>query len=274
MIITTYNLRAGGRAGRRVHWQRLLDGYSPDLLLLQETLDPALYLEPRVVAAHQGRIVWQPVEGRRWGSALLVREGRVRRLEVPGFRGHVVGAEVEDTAWTRHTGRPLRVFSLHVPAPYKRPMHAILDFLATLDDTHDLILGGDFNLATGRRHVTEALPGDPPWLLERLRREFNLMSAWQTVHPNESLAQTLRWSGNPSAPYHCDGVFVPAGWYRHLDACDVVAGGDWDALSDHNPVVVTLSPFSGTARKAPGRAGTRRLPTSATRRSTRTTGPR
>ena len=240
MILATYNLRHGGRAGQRLHWQRLLDAFDPDVLLLQETLDPALYLSADTLARHAQRIVWQPLPARRWGSAILVKDGIVRPLTVPGFEGCVVGAEISDTAWCRATGRPLRLYSLHVPAPYKRPMNAILDHLATLDDTADLVLGGDFNLATGMRHRTEPIPSDPPWLLERLRRSFNLLSCWQTVHPNRDLAQTLRWSGNPAAPYHCDGIFIPAAWYRHLDDCEVIAGPEWDPLSDHNPVVVSL----------------------------------
>jgi endonuclease/exonuclease/phosphatase family metal-dependent hydrolase len=109
-----------------------------------------------------------------------------------------------------------------------------------LDNRADWVLGGDFNLAVGVRHAGEAVPSDPPWLLRRLRREFNLMSCWQAVHPNRDLAQTLRWSRNPATPYHCDGLFVPAGWYRHLEDCQVITDPSWDRLSDHNPVVATF----------------------------------
>src|SRR5205807_3215669 len=115
-----------------------------------------------------------------------------------------------------------------------------LDDMAGLKGRHELVLGGDFNLAVGKRHLGESVPADPPWLLERLRREFNLMSCWQAVHPNRDLAQTLRWSGNPATPYHCDGIFVPSNWYRHLEDCQVISDETWDVLSDHNPVVVTL----------------------------------
>jgi endonuclease/exonuclease/phosphatase family metal-dependent hydrolase len=47
----------------------------------------------------------------------------------------------------------------------------------------------------------------------------------------------LRWSGNPSAPYHCDGIFVPRSWLPRLKTCRVVRGTRWTRLSDHNPVV-------------------------------------
>ncbi len=241
MKIAAYNLRAGGRRGDRVHWQRLLDTFDPDILLMQETLHPAEYLSPAFYRANARRIHWFPAAGRKWGSAIFIHSGRLKPLPLPLHHGSVVAAEVTGGDWSRFTGRPLRIASLHVPAPYKRPMNEILDFFATLGSRHDLILGGDFNLAVGVRHASESIPSDPPWLLRRLRREFNLLSCWQAVHPNRDLAQTLRWTGNPAAPYHCDGVFVPAAWYRYLDDCQVIAGPAWDALSDHNPVVVTLA---------------------------------
>jgi endonuclease/exonuclease/phosphatase family metal-dependent hydrolase len=164
----------------------------------------------------------------------------LKPFTLPEYNGYIVAAEVTGTNWSRRTRRPLYVVSLHVPAPYKRPMNEFLDFAATLGRSHDLILGGDFNLAVGIRHVKEPVPADPPWLLRRLRREFNLMSCWQAVHPNRDLAQTLRWARNPATPYHCDGIFVPAAWYRYLEDCQVVSDPGWDVLSDHNPVVVTL----------------------------------
>ena len=119
-------------------------------------------------------------------------------------------------------------------------MNEILDWIARYESAYDLILGGDFNLAVGVRHANETVPADPPWLLRRLRREFNLMSCWQAVHPNRDLAQTLRWARKPATPYHCDGVFAPASWYRYLEDCQVISDANWDVLSDHNPVVATF----------------------------------
>ena len=240
MKIATYNLRAGGRRGDRMHWKRMLEVFAPEILLVQETHQPSGYLEPDFYAANAQRIHWLAASGRKWGSAIYVRSGRLKPLMLPCHQGYVVAAEVTGNDWSRRTGRPLRIASLHVPAPYKRPMNEILDFFATLGPEHDWILGGDFNLAVGVRHASEPLPSDPPWLLRRLRREFNLMSCWQAVHPNRDLAQTLRWAGNPAMPYHCDGVFVPAAWYRYLEGCQVISDPSWDVLSDHCPVVVTL----------------------------------
>ena len=79
-------------------------------------------------------------------------------------------------------------------------------------------------------------------LLERLREELGLVPCWQTAHPGEPLARTLRWMHrNDSPPYHCDGVFVPGAWTSALQSCTVLEGDEWSALSDHNPVVATLA---------------------------------
>src|SRR2546427_4512905 len=74
-------------------------------------------------------------------------------------------------------------------------------------------------------------------ILDRLTNEFELVSCWQAANPDRPLAQTLRWTGNPSAPYHCDGIFVPRSWLPLLISCRVVRGSRWKQLSDHNPVV-------------------------------------
>ena len=52
MIIAAYNLRAGGKRGERVHWQRLLDDYAPHPPLMQETHHPPDYLPPALYAAN------------------------------------------------------------------------------------------------------------------------------------------------------------------------------------------------------------------------------
>jgi hypothetical protein len=57
------------------------------------------------------------------------------------------------------------------------------------------------------------------------------------MHPGSPLAQTLRWSGNRSTPYHCDGIFAPRALRDRLLKCEVLAGPPWERLSDHNPVL-------------------------------------
>ena len=118
-------------------------------------------------------------------------------------------------------------------------MDEILDRIAPFSAGADLILGGDFNVVVGYRRPGEKVrvSRGERGILERLAQEFALVSCWQAAHPNRPLAQTLRWSANPVAPYHCDGIFVPASWLDRLVSCRVVRGSRWNALSDHNPVV-------------------------------------
>jgi endonuclease/exonuclease/phosphatase family metal-dependent hydrolase len=142
--------------------------------------------------------------------------------------------------------RPLRVFSIHAPAGrhgYVRTMHQILDGLAAFAAGADLILGGDFNVAAGYRQANERvrISRGEHEILDRLAREFGLSSCWQAANPGKRLAQTLRWTGNRTAPYHCDGIFAPEAWLRDLVSCRVVCGSRWKQLSDHNPVVAEFA---------------------------------
>jgi endonuclease/exonuclease/phosphatase family metal-dependent hydrolase len=119
----------------------------------------------------------------------------------------------------------------------------MLDLIGAHRGDADLVIGGDFNLTVGERHPSEARRTDPldPAVQARLRDEFGLINCWQAANPGVRLAQTLRWSNDPPVPYHCDGLFVPASWRPALRSCAAAAGPEWEALSDHNPVVVTFA---------------------------------
>ena len=242
MNIACYNLRFGGKANNRVHWQRIFETAAPDIFLAQETCNPDGYLTPAQLKTFRSQIHWVAVANVRWGSAVFVRAGRIKPIVIPGYEGYIVGAEVRGFGWPVSPRQILRVFSVHVPAPYIRPMNEILDAIQALpqSDACDHIIGGDFNLTTGVRHPSEKRQSHNLFLLERLRKEFNLMNAWQVANPNRDLPQTLRWGRDKAEPYHCDAIFLPAAWYRHLDSCEVLSSPLWDGLSDHNPVVARL----------------------------------
>ena len=111
-----------------------------------------------------------------------------------------------------------------------------------MSDKADLILGGDFNVAVGLRGPDELVRMSKAerTLMARFTGDLDLVPCWQTANPGRSLAQTLRWSGNPATPYHCDGIFIPRAWEHRLESCEVIAGMEWDQLSDHNPVLAVL----------------------------------
>lgn len=105
-------------------------------------------------------------------------------------------------------------------------------------------MGGDFNFRSlgqrtaAERHQTRT---DEARVLRRLLDNLDLVNCWQERHPGEPPAQTLRWSGDPGIPYHCDGIFISSRWREVLADCRVLDGDAWRGLSDHNPIVVDLA---------------------------------
>jgi len=239
MRIVTYNFLRAGSTTRCGHWSRVIRQLRADLVLAQECRPPERSPGERFRHGEDDVFAWQSAGTRGWGTGLFARSASLSPIDIPGYEGWVVGGEIRNAFWSR---RPVIVFSIHGPVGergYIRTMQHILDRLVVLRDRADLVLGGDFNVAVGYRQprdVIKFLRGERE-LLDRLGGEFKLVSCWQAANPNRPLAQTLRWMGNPAAPYHCDGIFVPRSWLTRLKACRVVRGSRWTQLSDHNPVV-------------------------------------
>jgi exonuclease III len=238
--VVAYNFLAGGSRKRAGHWSRVVRNLGADVVLAQECRPPAETPEERFRPGAADALLWERAGTARWGSAVLVRSGRVNAIAIGAHEGWIVGGELDGAAWTN--GRPVRLFSIHGPVGehgYIRTMHAILDRLAPLSDGADLVLGGDFNVVVGYRQPTEkrTVSRGERGILERLAGEFHLVSCWQAANPGRPLAQTLRWTADRKAPYHCDGIFVPRTWQSRLVSCRVVRGHRWYQLSDHNPVV-------------------------------------
>lgn len=239
MKIVTYNLRNGGKKGSGNHWEKIIDALSPDLVLAQETFNPRDYFS----ADEFPRIAQPPLWNRvsKWGSAILATQHVATSITVPDFEGWVTGGKFTDFSIGGQP-RPLSVFSIHTPSgQYEDNVNAILDRIWTIAEGTEILIGGDFNITTAIRHTTEECNNTAKELaiLERLRMQFGLINAWQAIHPNTNLEQTLRWTGNKVYPYHCDGIFIPHSWLRHLESCEVVADG-WEVMSDHNPIIATF----------------------------------
>ena len=233
-------MRFGG-AGR-THWGKVLAEHAPDIFLAQETCTPYEHLPESQYGHLADDVVWSAVADLAWGSAVYIKGQRPRQLELPDFHGYVVGAEVD----LPNEERPLRLFSVHAPkrGSYQKAVHAILDMIQDFRDRCDLVIGGDFNLTVGHRHPSETRSTTRKDLAiqTRLRDELRLINCWQTANPDQPLAQTLRWARNKVTPYHCDGIFVPESWESRLKSSTVLAGDDWETMSDHNPVVAEFEP--------------------------------
>lgn len=246
--VVAYNFLSGGSAKRAGQWSRVVRMLDPDIVFGQECRPPHECPGERFRVGATDCFLWRSAGTARWGTGLLLRAGRAAPISVPQFDGWVVGGEIRSTRWS---ARPLRVFSVHGPAGdrgYVRTMHEILDRIVRLKGRADLILGGDFNVAVGYRPATDPRPFSRAEreLLDRIGGELDMISCWQTANPGKPLAQTLRWSTNPTTPYHCDGIFVPRAWRARLASCRVVRGSRWTQLSDHNPVVAELEAPDGS----------------------------
>ncbi len=95
-------------------------------------------------------------------------------------------------------------------------------------------------MATARRDGREERTNRPAELalFDRLESEFGLVSAWRLARPTGALPQTLRWMKEPTTPYHCDGIFLPADLAATVSFAQVLTDEPWTTLSDHNPVII------------------------------------
>lgn len=242
MKIVTYNMQHDKKS--KDNWDVLLDELAPDIVLAQESLPPDQYQRPLLGNSWSDHVVWAPVWPQ-WGSAIYVASEQPRHLELPDFQGWVVGVELDNPALTL-TSNKVRFFSLHAPTgqgSYPKVVGKILDMLLEHRNGCDVVIGGDFNHDVSQRHPSEDLTTESParTIQNRLRNEFGLVNCWQTMHPDRPLAQTLRWDTNREPAFHCDGIFVPATWAARLTSCEVLSGGKWIGMSDHNPVVAKFA---------------------------------
>jgi exonuclease III len=231
--IATLNFLSGGSARRSAHWSLLHARLAPDLLLTQESRPP-----PRDAGRYATALWTEALRG--WGTGLYSPTLSVKRVAIAGFNGWVTGGRLKS-----RRARPTLIFSVHCPPGargYIHTAHQILDRLEPLAKDADLVIGGDFNVAVGVRGPDELVKMSKAerTLMSRIVEQLRLIPCWQTANPGAPLAQTLRWSGNRAAPYHCDGVFIPRAWRRRLESCEVLAGPEWEQLSDHNPVLAVL----------------------------------
>jgi exonuclease III len=238
--IATYNLRSND-PNQRLHWKWIFEVANPDLLLLQEVFHPESYMPPAFWETYRSQVLWTNRPGQSWGCGLFLRSGTIKPIAIPTLEGWLVGAEIEGLPTLLTGGRSMRIFNIHAPQPHSESVHQALDWISHLEPQTELLIGGNFNLTTAVPRDAENLTESDRTLLERIRRRFNLMNAWQAANPNQPLPPTLQNSDDLSKQNHCDALFLPARWYRFLDQCEVLSTEEWDKLSDHRPIVATLN---------------------------------
>jgi endonuclease/exonuclease/phosphatase family metal-dependent hydrolase len=80
-------------------------------------------------------------------------------------------------------------------------------------------------------------------LVERLRDEFGLVSAYHAFHglkPGDE-QPTLFWQWKEHQPYHVDYCFIPEAWLPHVEAVEVGDFSQWAGESDHRPLMVEIA---------------------------------
>jgi endonuclease/exonuclease/phosphatase family metal-dependent hydrolase len=243
MNIATYNLLKGG--SKRVHWVRMIEGHAVDLLLVQESYAHHEHLPPLSYPDAHNQSAWEMVERHGWGSAIFSTTGMVKLVRVPGFSGWVVGGEITGASWQAGIADPLLAFSVHAPSKgesYQKQVNKLLDRIKKVARGREVVIGGDFNLTVSHCAGSERPTSKQDLAIQaRLADQFGLLNCWQAANPDQPLHQTLRWTTDRTIPYHCDGIFVPRAWQDRLESCVVLAGEEWNRLSDHNPVVACFS---------------------------------
>ena len=243
MRIATYNILKGGKL--RLHWVKMIEDHSVDLLLVQESYAHEEPLPPLLYPDTRSQSVWEMVEKNGWGSAVFSRNGTLKPVTVSKFSGWVVGAEISGASWQVGRCDSIMAFSVHAPVfkgSYSKPVNKILDEISRIAGRREIIIGGDFNLTVSNWAGSERPVSKQDLAIQaRLADEFGLLNCWQEANPDQPLHQTLQWTGDRTIAYHCDGLFVPKAWKTRLQSCSVLAGDEWNSLSDHNPVVATFS---------------------------------
>lgn len=243
MRIATYNILKGG--SQRVHWIKMIEDFGVDLLLVQESYAHNEHLPPLLYPDTRNQSVWTMVKQTGWGSAVFSKTGLVKPVAMSEFSGWVVGAEISGASWQVGYCDSIMAFSVHAPVfkgNYSKPVNKILDEISLIAGRREIIIGGDFNLAVSNWAGSERPVSKQDLAIQaRLKDEFGLLNCWQEANPDQPLHQTLRWTGDRTIPYHCDGLFVPKTWNARLKSCSVLAGDEWNRLSDHNPVVACFS---------------------------------
>ena len=234
MILLTWNVE-GGRATAGA--LEISDQVAADVVFLQEGSVGHLW---------KGPICSAQVPGRSWGSAVLVRDGSLESISIPGYSGWVIGG-----CWRPKVpgiSEAIYLFSVHSPTANENEpragyvaeslqiVHAIC---AEVPSAAPLVIGGDFNFTSFGERLPNELPANDGSELDALKqfRDLGLLVAWRDSHHGLPLPQTLRWKKAPATPYHCDG-FLLRGVDVSTIQCEVLSSGVVTRQSDHNPIVL------------------------------------
>ncbi|MBX3207770.1 MAG: endonuclease/exonuclease/phosphatase family protein [Labilithrix sp.] len=234
MRVVTWNMGCGsprytGRY-RKAHdeaW-RLLLGFEPDVILVQE----ALLDVPAWVRDEETVIVAQPpgYEGQDAGCAIVVRGGLMATRHLMTIEGsYFAAAEV--------TGRdgPMFVASIHVDTKdQQKHLRSLVDALRPMLDGRRFIVGGDFNAC--RRWDVVYKKNVYGWFFD----ELAALGAHDCHFGRHEREDRSFWGHQAKEAYQLDHLFVERSGASRVRSCDVVTTDDTRRLSDHSPVLLEL----------------------------------
>lgn len=242
--LLTYNIEHGG-LGRADAIANVINACAPDLVLLQEAVDP------------------RTVE--RLAAATGMRDWRATPGESLGFlsREPVVFSQWTRPRVSRHAfieivpaGEAVRVFGVHLSAVHAAwterrrvfELRALLRGVARHQHGFH-VLGGDFNtVAPGEALEIKSLPlrlrslvwlsgGRIRWRTIQTVLDAGYVDAFRLKHPDDAGA-TLP---TPTPHVRLDYAFVPSSFADRIVDVQVVRHPDTVRASDHFPVFVDLS---------------------------------
>lgn len=226
MKVITWNL--GYWQFARFHaeaWAYLREEIQPDVALLQETSIPTLRDDERVI--------FKLIRGA-WGTAVYARGADLQELPAQRHPTRVAAAVLRMPA----TEGEIRIASIHAPIingrvfPY---LSNIFDELETMFAGHTATLGGDLNSARLAESVWPGYGHGP--FFERLGRG-PFVDCHRRFAPEE--VQTF-FRSDSVHPFQDDHLFVTPDLSARLVSCDVILNEVTRRVSDHIPLLATLS---------------------------------
>jgi len=238
--LLTYNIRRGG-AGREDALSSTIAECSPDLVVFQEAVDPAVV---EALASRAGM--------RYWASRARQSLGFMSRVPIVHFEWH-------RPAFSRHAfleivpyGTNFRVFGVHLAAVFAAwterrrefELRALLRSIAAHQQGFH-VLAGDFNtVAPGEILDVTTLPrrvratiwlsgGRIRWRTIQLVLDAGYVDAFRARHPDDA-GLTLP-TGRPQV--RLDYAFVPASSIDLVRRCEVVRTPHAAIASDHFPLL-------------------------------------
>jgi hypothetical protein len=214
---------------------QLADRVAADVVLLQESFPPTKW-----GAAVTGAVV----PGRKWGSWVLVRRGKLAQIEIDGFEGWVAAA-----TWRRGSTTTL-LASLHAPTSNKsvRRKSYVDEALLAMEgivkksaEATRHVIGGDFNFQFFGPLDSANSAGATKKEIAAMKHfaDQGFSHVWAESHAGATLPQTLRWTKDKTIPYHCDGFLMRP--FSAADAiCEVLASDFVHRHSDHNAMLAII----------------------------------